>query len=278
VTAIALALASSLAYGASDFLGGLRTRQLPLIAVLLVSQLAALAALLVVAVIVWPELPAGDIVVLGVVAGVAEAAGIAALYRGLSAAAMSNAAASVALAPVVPLVAAAALGELPSALQGAGLVIALAGIVALAVGTAEGSSPGRLDGLGWGLLAAATIGSYMLAMDSAAEGGVLVALVLARITTVGIVVGIVAVRRPRLELGRSDLGSLALIGLTMLAADALYAAATTIGLLSIVSVLSSLYPAVTILIARVVLEERLTRSQVAALVVTFAGVAAVAAG
>jgi uncharacterized membrane protein len=117
--AIALALAANLAYGVSDFLGGLKSRSLPLLSVLLVPQGAALAIIAAV-VVVGGTSPPVDHLHYGVLAGVGEAIGVAALYRGLAIGTMSVVTPLGATAPVVAVGIGIALGEAPSAPAGRG--------------------------------------------------------------------------------------------------------------------------------------------------------------
>jgi drug/metabolite transporter (DMT)-like permease len=131
--AIALALGSSLVYGVSDFLGGLKSRSTPLLSVLLVSQGAALLMLAVIVAASGEGPPGGEHLLYAVLAGLAEAVGVAALYRGLAVGTMSIVAPVAATAPAVPVVAAIALGELPEPLQGAGIAVALAGVAIISL-------------------------------------------------------------------------------------------------------------------------------------------------
>lgn len=114
MVAIALALGSSLAWGVSDFLGGLKSRTVPLLTVLLVSQGAALVLLAGIVVAAGEPPPGGSFVLF---AGLSEAVGVAALYRGLAVGTMSLVAPAAAMAPVVPLVVGIALGEVPGPVQ-----------------------------------------------------------------------------------------------------------------------------------------------------------------
>jgi drug/metabolite transporter (DMT)-like permease len=268
--ATGLALGSSLVYGGSDFLGGLKSRSLPLLSVLLISQGSALVPLALVALAIGEGPPGGEYLLYGVLAGLAEAVGLAALYRGLAVGAMSLVAPIAATAPVVPVVAAAALGELPGPGQAAGIALAVAGVALLSL-----QRPGPSQNVGvsvtFGLLTAVGFGGFLVAMDAASEGGVQWALMLARISSVAAFTAVYLVRRPRLAVARSDLPVLVLIGVLIVAADAMFAVASTKGLLSVVAVLSSLYPVVTMALARIYLQERLMRVQQLGVVATLCG-------
>ncbi|WP_205699137.1 DMT family transporter [Conexibacter sp. SYSU D00693] len=284
--AIVLSLAASLAYGLSDFIGGLKSRSQPLIGVLLVSQAAGLV-LLVVAVAVHGEGPPGDeFVWLVLAAGVAEALGVSALYRGLAVGRMSVVSPVAATAPVVPVCAAIALGELPSALQALGVVLAATGI-ALTVLTGEGAGDeGRRAGalrtsVVLGLLSALGFGAFFVAVDAASEHDVPWALLGTRATTLVLVglAAVVALRRSRrVRVERAALPAVASIGALIVAADAGFAVASTEGLLSVVSVLSALYPLVTVALAAALLGERLTTPQRAGVACAFGGIVLVSVG
>jgi drug/metabolite transporter (DMT)-like permease len=276
--AIGLALGSSLVYGTSDFLGGLKSRSVPLLSVLLVSQASALVVLLAVVAVLGESPPAGSFLLYAALAGLSEAVGVAALYRGLSVGTMSIVAPVASTAPAVPVLAAVALGELPSPVQAAGIALAFAGVVVISF---QPAANGSLHDIGssvlFGLLTALGFGGFQVAMDAASEGNVEWALLVARLTAVGAFAAVFLARRPPLAVGPAELPVLVLIGLLIIGADAMYAVASTEGLLSVVAVLSSLHPVVTIAIARVYLQERITRLQQVGIVAAVAGAAAISA-
>jgi drug/metabolite transporter (DMT)-like permease len=278
VLAITLAIGASLVYGVSDFLGGLKSRSLALLTVLIVSQGAALVLLAAIVLSTGSEPPEGRYLLYGALAGVSEAVGVAALYRGLAVGVMSMVAPIAATAPVVPVLAALALGETPTAVQGAGIALAVGGVALIAYSGAE-ESQSRAVGPSvlFGLLTALGFGGFFLAMDAASEGEVQWALLMARLISVTAFVAVFVATRARLEADRAELPVLALIGALIIAADGMYAFASTEGLLSVVAVLSSLYPVVTIALARVVLDERIERLQQLGIVVALGGVVAISA-
>src|ERR1044072_8943699 len=155
MTAIVLALCSSLVYGVSDFLGGLKSRSLPLLSVLLVSQGAALALLAAATLVSTTGPPAGEYVLYGVLAGLFEAVGLAALYRGLAVGTMSIVAPLAATAPLFPLLAAVGLREAPAPIQAVGIVPALGGVGVVSLESGGGGGAGRGGGGPFWLRAAA---------------------------------------------------------------------------------------------------------------------------
>jgi drug/metabolite transporter (DMT)-like permease len=278
--AMALALASSLAYGVSDFLGGLKGRSLPLLAVLLVSQATALVILSVIVLTSSAGPPGGAFLIYAATAGFAETVGVAALYRGLAVGVMSIVAPVAATAPVVAVVVGIALGELPSPIQGAGIGLAALGIAVTACDAESGNlgRPGAVASVGFGLLTALGFGTFYVAMDAASEGGIPWALLLARVTAVSIFGAAAVLTRSSLAIGGADLPAVVSIGVLIIIADSLYAAASTHGLLSVVAVLSSLYPIVTIALARVFLDEQIRDRQMIGVAMCLGGVVAIAAG
>jgi drug/metabolite transporter (DMT)-like permease len=274
--AAVLALGSSLVYGVADFLGGLKSRSLPLLSVLLVSQATALALLALAWALFAGEPPSGEHLAYALAAGLAETFAIAALYRGLAVGTMGIVAPIAACAPVVPVAAAAVLGELPGAGQSAGIAVAVTGVVLISLERRPqgGGAPVGPSVL-FGLVTALGFGAFLATMDAASEGGVLWALLVARLTTVAIFGAIFALRRQRLAIPAPELPLIALIGVLVLVADSLYATATTRGLLSVVAVLGSLYPVVTIALAHFYLHERLGPVQKIGVAVTLIGATAI---
>jgi drug/metabolite transporter (DMT)-like permease len=281
VAAILLALGAALCWGLSDFLGGLKSRSSAVLSVLLVSQVTALSVLAFIVVARGLPAPDGRFLAYAAIAGLGEAVGIAALYRGLAVGQMTVVAPIAATAPVLPVLAGLAAGEVPGPVASVGVVLAAAGVaITSARRDAVNTAPSRLaPSVGYGLLAAAGFGSFFLAMDLASEADVPWALLAARLTsvlTVGAVTVVAIGRTGRLRVQRGDLHVLALIGLLIVGADSMYATATTRGLLGVAAVLGSLHTVVTIGLARIVLDERLERAQRVGVVTVLLGVLAIA--
>ncbi|TDE27590.1 EamA family transporter [Actinomadura sp. 6K520] len=281
--AIALALGAGLGWGASDFLGGLKSRSAPLLTVLLVSQSTALVLVTVLVTVRGASLPDTRSLGQAAAAGVAETVGVAALYRGLAVGRMSIVAPIAATAPVVPLLAGLATGEVPGAIQFGGLGLALLGLVITSwrPGGDEGAAPRSLPSVLYGLLAALGFGTFFFTMDGASEGDVGWALLTARLTATTVVAAVVAAavgfKRHRVALSRTDLPAVAGIGVLIVTADALYATASTHGLVSIAAVLGSLHTIVTMTLARVFLNERLARPQRLGIAASLLGVLTISA-
>src|SRR5262245_51033332 len=281
MVAVALGFSAALCWGAADFLGGIRTQRLTLPVVLLVSQFTALAAAALVVAVGGLEAPSFDEVSPAIIAGVAQLAGISALYLALSIGTMSVISPiSASGAAVIPVVFAVATGERPDALQLAGISAALGGVylATRAPESSEGGESSRRALLLSGV-AAAGFGLFFIAMDAAvADAGPFWALLVARAAACAALGAVLLASRPSLTAERELLPSLAMIGLLDVGANACFALGTDTGLLSVVSVLASLYPVTTVVLAWALLHERLVRVQAVGVAVALTGVALIAAG
>jgi drug/metabolite transporter (DMT)-like permease len=184
------------------------------------------------------------------------------------------------MSAVVPVVVGIATGDRPDALQLIGMAVALAGAV---LASREPDEQGRGGAkLAAGVLLAAVSafawGWFFLALDAASDGGPVWASLVNRTTSLALLVGAALILRPPLRAARPHLAALAVAGTLDVSANLLFAAATTKGLVSLVSVGGSLYPVVTVLLARVLLKERVHRVQEAGVVAALGGLVLIAAG
>ena len=240
---------------------------------MLVSQTPSLALIGLVAIARGHRLEPGLWVLAGIVGGLVGLVGLAALYRGMAIGVVSIVAAIAATAPIIPLVVGLIIGERPSAMQLAGVIVALAGVLFLTIEHRPSAEDQRvLPGVGLAVVAALAFGGFLVAMRYASRPDPLLGVLAVRVGSVGALVILATINRPSLALSPGDLGTLFTVGVLDVGADVLFAVATTVGLLSIVSVLSSLYPVVTVVLARLVLDERLNRAQGAGILLAFAGV------
>jgi len=254
-----------------------KARVLPALSVLAISQPVGLA-ILVAAVAIRGHGPPGPAVLWACLAAAFGTSGLVAFYRGMAAGAISVVAPIAGTAAAVPVVWGLARGEHPSALQELGFVLALGGVVA----TSWERAPERTRvaaGVGWAALTLVAFGGYYVPMHTASHDDFLWASLVFRSTSTSLVwLAVLALRR-RPRGTRPHLPALAAIGIFDTSGNVLFAAASQEhGLLSVVSVLASLYPVLTVLLARLALGERVQRTQEAGVVVTLAGVALVSAG
>jgi drug/metabolite transporter (DMT)-like permease len=272
-----LALCGALSWGVGDFFGGLAARRIAVLTVLAVSQAIGLVG---VALWVWAaEDPFPGLIELAPAAGagVAGLIGLGALYRGLAVGAMGIVAPISAASPLVPLTVDAARGPVPSAPQWLGIALVLVGIATLSREPASGDRR-FAAGAGLALVAALGFGLFVVGIDAGADESAPWAVVAARLTSVTVAVAVALLyTRTSLRPPRSLLPILVAIGVFDTAANVLVALATTKGAAGIVAVLSALYPVVTIVLARIVLGERLSTSRRAGGVIALTGAVLVAA-
>ncbi len=273
-----LALGSGLAWGAADFLGGVTAKRRPILAVVLISQLAGAAFIGSLVLLRGGPPPVTRALVVALAGGVAGAIGLAALYRGLAVGRMGIVAPTAALSGAIPVTWGLLRGERPSALQLAGIVVAIGGIV-LAARTPDPEGERTTAGLGLAALAAATIGLVGVALDEAGREDPLYATLMVRVGALSLLSVAVLVRRPSLRVGLGDGGRLALTGVLDNGANLLFAmAGYRGGILALNAVLGSLYPVTTALLARFVLSERLSRVQTLGVLGALLGVGLIAGG
>ena len=273
---VLLGLASSVLWGTSDFLGGLVSRRRP--ALVAVAWSAVIGLLLIsVAVLLlgsWHG-PFGWLP-WGVAAGSAGGVGLACYYSALASGTMGVVAPIASLGVMVPVVAGFLRGENPSMWQGFGILVAIVGIVLTSGPELSGGAAARPVVLA--VVSGLMFGLFFVAMDAGAEINTVMTLWAMRASVVSFFILVALVRRTAGGVSIPDLGMLAAISLGDLLANLTFGLASTRGYISIASVLSSLYPVVTVLLARIVLHERLQTVQVAGVAVTVGGVGFISAG
>jgi drug/metabolite transporter (DMT)-like permease len=305
--AIALALGASLCWGSGDFLGGLTTRRASLWAVIVGSQAVGLAGATLVVVLAshgWPGLQAVWPVLLG---GFASVVAISCFYKALAIGSMSIVAPISATNAMIPFLVGLAAGERPSVTQLAGVALAAAGVLLVAserpragdtigvaalpnepaVGPAAVIAAGiaahvpgrdRRKAIILALTAAVAMGLVLVGYDATARYDPLWAMLGGRISSAAVFAVVFLVLRPRLRMQRSALPFVVAVGLLDTGANGLFALATTRGYLSLVAVLGSVYPVVTVLLAYGLLRERVAAHQMVGAAGTLAGIALIAAG
>jgi drug/metabolite transporter (DMT)-like permease len=294
VLAVVLALASATGYGASDFAAGLASRDASVIAVTLLAS--AVGAVIVAAALPFAASPGPSAAALawGFSAGLGGTLGALALYLGYRHAAFSVAGPLSAVGSAGFSVLAGLLyGERPTALALAGIVLALPAIVGVSVSADEGSAAGRAGaarGVVLGLTAGACFALLFIGLDRAGSGSGLwpVAATGAGELATALVAALVARLAARRTAGGTGRGfrwpdararRLAVItGVAGAAGAILFFFATHRGFLAVTAVLTSLYPAVTIVLARTVLGERLTGLRLAGLALAGVCVSLIAVG
>ncbi|MEP6797080.1 MAG: DMT family transporter [Lapillicoccus sp.] len=270
-----LALLSSVLWGSSDFVGGLRSRILPPAAVVGWSQVVGLLTMTVVVLAGHPLRGTGWIPY-AIAAGLIGSGALAAFYAALSTGTMGVVAPIAALGAAVPVLLGVVLGDVPSPLAWAGMAVAVFGTV-LASGP-EIQAGVHVRSVLLACVAAVGFGLVLFLIDRGARYSLVANLWGMRVTSTLVYLVVALTRRSLGGVGRRDWPWLVGVGLGDLSANALFAAASSAGLVSVTSVLASLYPVVTILLARGFLGERLRPVQNAGVALSLLGVVAIAAG
>ena len=297
-----LGLLSGITYGTADFIGGLASRRSSTLSVVVISQLAGLLVLLAVLPALPRATPAFSDLGWGLLAGLGGAAGISFLYQGLAVGRMSLVSPITAvIAALIPLAVGLALGERPASPALAGVALALVAVVLVSSTEMPGepasnAAPGLVGlnivqeqravirnwllqpGLTEAVLSGLGVGAFyvFLARSHAVAG--LWPLACSRFTSMSAIAVLALATRRSLAPQAGSVVMIVCAGVIDMLANAQYLLATRYGLLSIVAVLASLYPASTVLLARIVLHERLNRVQLSGVICALAAIALIAAG
>ena len=286
--AAVIALLASVLWGTADFLGGRAAKRLPAVTVVAVSQLTAVLGLLPLAAVLgaWDE--PRTYVLPGMAAGLAGLLALTAFYRALATGTMGVVAPIAALGVVVPVLAGLLAGEQPGALRLVGIALGVLGVVLASGPELSGGGSGRP--LLLAALAGAGFGAVLVLLASGSRegtlGSVVMTLLVMRLTSLA-VLGVLLLAGPlrRSRTGpaaarvrRKDLPVLVTVGVFDVGANGAFAVASQSDLVSVTSVLASLYPVVTVLLARRLLAERLTRAQSAGVALALGGVVLLATG
>jgi drug/metabolite transporter (DMT)-like permease len=276
--AVLLGLGAATLWGISDFIGGVLARRVPVFYVTFVGQAASLAVLGAVVLVAGPARPSLAQLVPAAVAGVAAGFGLAAFYYALAIGTISIAAPIAATGVVTPVAIGLLGGDRVAPLQLAGIALAIAGVVLASRSPQQAGSEARAASrrsIAFALVAALAIGMLFTGVDAASEHGVVWALFVLRTVAVTMLMLTWAARRPPPPPAALVVPLLA-VGLFDTTATGLFGLAGEHGALSIVAVLGALYPIPTVLLARSILHERLTRTQRAGVAAALCGVVAIA--
>ncbi len=260
LAAVAFGLFASLSWGVSDFSGGVATKRIAVIGVVAVSHVIGLALLLALAIGSSEPVPPAADFVWGALAGLAGLVGVSALYHALAIGRMGIAAPT---AAVLSSALSAGFGILlegvpaPSRLLGFGLGIASIWFVSYSRGTR-----GELKGVGFAALAGVGFAAFLVLLDRVGSGAVFWPLVAARATSSTLMFAVALRSRQNwIPRGRSLWSVVIVAGLLDVAGNVFFVMATQAGRLDIAAILSSLYPAITVLLARLILKEHVSKLQ-----------------
>jgi drug/metabolite transporter (DMT)-like permease len=273
---IVLALLSSLIWGLADFLGGTLSKRRKAIAVIGGSQSFGLLFVSSLALAIGTWTWDTTVWINGTIAGAMGLFGLVAFYTALATGQMGIVAPISSLSAVVPVTIGLAQGERPGSAQVTGIVIALIGVILASGPELNGKVDARPVILAF--IAAATFGFAIFFMAKGGQVNPTMTITAMRLTQVVMVLALVIAVRSIGGLIKKDVPLLAAIGFTDAGANVLFAFAASLGLLSVVAVLGSLYPIVTVLLAWWIHKERLMPIQYLGIAITFCGVALISAG
>jgi drug/metabolite transporter (DMT)-like permease len=282
VLGVALGLCASICWGVSDFLGGLQSRHHHQLGVMLSAAIIGTALVAVVVAISGAPVPAGKYLLDGAAGGVLVTIALLAFYRALAIGVMSVVAPIAASGAVIPVLVGLASGERPGPVRLVGAAVAILGVVLVSRkggGEARASLPALSILLA--VIAGIGFGGQFVALHAAAKGSALwgaLAGVATYLAAVSLAAGVAMVRGHRLRPDLRAAPGLVALGLAWGGANAFYATATRHGQLSAVAVAASLYPAITVVMARAVLHERVRRIQELGMVAAVVGIVLIGAG
>jgi drug/metabolite transporter (DMT)-like permease len=270
LSTVAFALSASISWGAGDFSGGFATRRAQVFSVVFGSYTVGFCMLVVLA-LIWSEpIPTALDFMWGGVAGLAGAVGLVAFYQALSVGRMGIVAPMAAmLSAAIPVLFGTLIEGPPGPIQLIGFVLAF-----LAVGLTSGFGvvKGRPKGLGLALLAGVGFGSFFILISRISHGEIFWPLAAARLSSLLFLFAVLLIRRQSVLTEKSVWPVVFLAGALDVAGNVFFVLATHSGRLDVAAMLSSLYPAVTVLLATIILKERVTRLQTIGIVVALVAI------
>lgn len=273
-SSVALSLASALSWGGGDFSGGLASKKTNTFYVVAVAHGTGLILVAALAFLRHEMFPGQHAMVWGALAGIAGAIGLAALYRGLAVGKMGIVAPIAAvITAALPVVYGVRMQGAPKAMQLWGFALATVAIVLISKPERAAGMP---KGLGLAMLAGCGFGGFLICINRAGNETVFWPLVAARTVSVVFMLLLLMLNRREPYSGAKPWLLMMTAGVLDTAGNALFVFATQVGRLDVAAVLSSLYPASTVLLARIVLHEHLTTVQSAGMVTALVSIPLIA--
>ena len=272
---VVFGLASAASWGAGDFMGGFLTRRMNAWKVLVISFGASIIFLTALALLTSEPLPSSTQLGWGIAAGLSGTLALAAYYRALAMGKMGIAApVTGVLTASVPVLFGVLTQGLPTPYQSVGFVLALVGL--WLISRREGEI-GVSRSLGLAVLAGLGFGGFLVLLSQAGTTAVFWPISTARGTGLSVLLLIAVVNRGRLRGERGGLALMLLTGVLEVGGNAFFLLATQVGRIDVASVLCSLYPAATIILAYLLLKERMTRTQGAGIMAVLIAIVLIAA-
>lgn len=276
--AVSLALIACLGWGTSTFLAGIKSRVIPVMTLLVFSSITALSMYLIIVAVCGIPYPGDPDLLYAVLGGAAGVGGLYCLYYGLAVGAISIVAPVSALCVLIPVAAGLIRGEVLHPVQGIGIVTAISGGVLISIENKPNKKKKHLArGIVPAIGAALGFGSFFVAMDLAGSVDPLWAALVSRLSFLLFLLPALLYKRPSLKIHAVHMPAVFAIGILDAIAVFAYTTATTKGMLSLVSVISSLYPVVSIILAVLIFKERLRGFQLWGVTLIILGVATLSA-
>jgi drug/metabolite transporter (DMT)-like permease len=270
LSTVLFGLAASISWGAGDFSGGLASRRANVFSVVAASYIVGLSLLIALALVVGEPLPSLLNIVWGATAGLIGAVGLVSFYQALAVGRMGiTAPITAVLAATVPVIASAFIDGPPGIIQIVGFILAL--LAVWLISRPEGGM-GRPEGLGLALLAGLGFGGFFILISRVSAGSIFWPLAIARITSFLFILLIIRIRHVEVLPKKGTFRLVLLAGILDVGGNFFFILATHIGRLDVSSILSSLYPAVTVLLAWFILHERITRWQLIGVLVALVAI------
>lgn len=253
------------------------SRRVPLFGVVATTQAIGMAVALAIALLRGEPVPAGADLAWSIGAGLCGVVGMTSLYRGLAVGRMGVVAPTTGVVgAIVPVVVGFATEGVPSVLTVVGIATALAAVVL--VTRAPGHQTDRPAGVEWAVLAGTAIGGFNICIGQVSDAGQFGPLVVLRAVQTVILLGLIVLWRQPWRMRRTDVAKLSVIGVLDMLGNVAFLTAAQVGALAVATVLSSLYPVTTVLLALALLGERVTRSHLAGIALTVAAIALISIG
>lgn len=267
---------AALTWGSGDFAGGLLVRRTPVLGVVLVSQLVGAAIALVLAFLRAETLPLPSDVPYSIFGGIVGGIGIVALYRGLAIGRMGVVApVTGVLAATIPVVFGIVVEGLPGPLVVLGIGLAIVAVILVSRVDDGRAGP---SGIGLALIAGVAIGAFGVAISQISEGHAFGPLTIIRGAQALMIGGVIVIGRQAWRADRRLLPTMAGVGVLDMAGNASFILAVQTGALAVAAVLSSLYPVATVVLATLVLRERITGSHAIGVALAAAAIVSIAVG
>jgi drug/metabolite transporter (DMT)-like permease len=276
---ILLSLLACCAWGTSEFLGGMKNRSVPLLVILIGMELSGMLLLVIVLLFFAGDVPDLKYILYAMTAGTFGIIGVASIFHGMSIGTIGVVSTIGATSAIIPVLYDLLTGNRLSFCQGAGIVLAIGGVMLLTEGKISLNKKKYFTAsIGFAIAGAFFFGLYFISIDLASNQDPYWAAFFSRVVTITILGIGIAMKRPTYHFTKSDVSTIVVIGLFDACGVVAFNMATTFGLVGIVSVIASLYPMMTIMLARIFLKENMNTFQKIGALGAMAGVALISGG